>query len=99
MARKKRYDAEIKRQIAKVYLDGRRTGANLAEELGVHINTIYKWGEQYRDDPDSAFLSGDIGDTVDDELKKARLYIAELEEEVEVLRKTVAYFAKAATDH
>jgi len=93
MARKKRYDAELKRQIAKVYLDGRRTGANLAEELGVHINTIYKWGEQYRDDPDNAFRSSEAT-SLDDELEIAKKRVRELEEEVEVLRKTVAYFAK-----
>ena len=97
MTRKKRYDAELKRQIAKVYLDGRRTGANLAEELGVHINTIYKWGEQYREDPDNAFRSSEVGDSVDDELERARQRVRDLEEEVEVLRKTVAYFAKSVS--
>ncbi|MCL2222418.1 MAG: transposase [Oscillospiraceae bacterium] len=95
MTRKKRYDAELKRQVAKVYLDGRRTGANLAEELGVHINTIYKWGEQYRDDPDNAFRNSDAT-SLDDELEVAKQRVRELEEEVEVLRKTVAYFAKNA---
>jgi len=97
MSRKKRYDAELKRQIAKVYLEGRRTGANLAEELGVHINTIYKWGEQYRENPDNAFRSGDTGDSPDEELEIARQRVRELEEEVEVLRKTVAYFAKTVS--
>jgi transposase len=96
MSRKKRYDAELKRQIAKIYLEGRRTGANLAEELGVHINTIYKWGEQYREDPENAFRVHEARDYSDDEREKSNQRIKELEEEVEVLRKTVAYFAKAA---
>jgi len=94
MLRKKRYDAEIKRKVAKVYLDGRRTGANLAEELGVHINTIYKWSEQYKNDFDSSYVGDDILDSDDDELERVRQRVLELEEEVEVLRKTVAYFAR-----
>lgn len=43
MSEKKRYDAAFKKEIAQVYLDGRRTAPSLASELGLHVNTIYKW--------------------------------------------------------
>ncbi len=51
----KRFDPEFKKDIAKLYLSGERTGASLAEELGIHPNTVYKWAEQYSDDPEQAF--------------------------------------------
>lgn len=44
---KKRYDATLKKEIAQIYLEGRRSALSLAAELGVHVNTIYKCGEQY----------------------------------------------------
>lgn len=51
----KRFDPEFKKDIAKLYLSGERTGASLAGELGLHPNTVYKWAEQYRDDPEQTF--------------------------------------------
>ena len=94
MKRKKRYDAEFKRDIAKIYLDGKRTGQSLATELGVHLNTIYKWGEQYRTDPDNAFPGSGNFKLDEEELIKTKRRVRELEEEVEILKKAAAYFAK-----
>ena len=45
MNARKRHDAEFKKEIAQVYLEGRRTAPSLASELGLHVNTIYKWAE------------------------------------------------------
>lgn len=42
MSAKKRYDVAFKKDIAQVYLNGQRTASSLADELGLHVNTIYK---------------------------------------------------------
>lgn len=36
----KRFDPEFKKDIAKPYLSSERTGTSLAEELGIHPNTV-----------------------------------------------------------
>jgi len=92
--KRKQYDAEFKKEIAQVYLEGRRNAPSLASELGVHVNTIYKWGEQYRDDPANAFPGSGHMKPEEEELARARRRIRELEEEVEILKKAAAYFAK-----
>ena len=89
-----RYDAEFKKEIAKVYLEGRRTAPSLATELDVHVNTIYKWGEQYRSDPEHAFPGSGHMKPDEEELARAKRRVRELEEEVEILKKAAAYFAK-----
>ena len=91
---RKRHDAEFKKEIAQVYLEGRRTAPSLASELGLHVNTIYKWAEQYRADPQNAFPGS--GNMKPDEaaLSKANRRIRELEEEVAILKKAATYFAK-----
>ena len=43
----KRFDSEFKKDIVKLYINGERTCPSLAEELGLHENTIYKWIQQY----------------------------------------------------
>ncbi|WP_368294176.1 transposase [Dehalobacter sp. TBBPA1] len=91
---KKNFDSEFKREIAQVYLEGRRTATSLAEELGLHVNTIYKWAEQFKTDPENSFPGSGNLKPEDAELKKAQRRIKELEEEVEILKKATAYFAK-----
>jgi len=92
--KKNRYDAEFKKEIAQIYLDGRRSAPSLASELGVHVNTIYKWSEQYRSDPVNAFPGSGHMKPEEEELARARRRIRDLEEEVEILKKAAAYFAK-----
>ena len=86
----KKYDAEFKKEIAQSYLEGRRTGPSLAAELGLHANTIYKWAEQYKADPENAFSGTGHMKSDEAELTKAQRRIRELEEEVSILKKAAA---------
>lgn len=90
----KKYDAEFKKEIAQSFLDGRRTAPSLAAELGLHSNTIYKWAEQYKADPENAFPGTGHMKADEADLAKAQRRIRELEEEVAILKKAAAYFAK-----
>jgi len=85
--KKMRYDPEFKKEIAQIYLDGRRTAPSLAGELGVHVNTIYKWAEQYQNDPENAFPGSGHMKPDEEELARAKRRVRELEEEVEILKK------------
>jgi len=95
--RKTRYDAAFKKEIAHLYLSRRRSAPSLATELGLHVNTIYKWGEQYRVDPEHAFPGTGHMKPDEEELARAKRRVRELEEEVEILKKAAAYFAKNST--
>ena len=92
--KRSRYDAVFKKEIAKVYLEGSRTASSLASELDVHVNTIYKWGEQYKNDPEYAFPGSGHMKPDEEELARAKRRVRELEEEVEILKKATAYFIK-----
>jgi transposase len=92
--KRRRFDAEFKKEIAQIYLEGRRTAPSLANELGIHVNTVYKWAEQYRDDPENAFPGSGHMKPDEEELARSKRRVLELEEEVEILKKAAAYFAK-----
>jgi transposase len=92
--KKPRYDAALKKEIAQVYLEGRRSAPSLASELGVHANTIYKWAEQYSSDPENSFPGSGHMKPDEEELARAKRRVRDLEEEVEILKKAAAYFAK-----
>lgn len=89
-----RYDAEFKKEIAKLYLSGARGARSLANEVGVHENTIYKWSEQFQSDGENAFPGTGHMKPEQDELKRAQRRVKELEEENAILKKAAAYFAK-----
>ena len=89
-----RYDAAFKKDIAKLYIEGQRTAPSLAADLGLHVNSIYRWAEQYREDPENAFPGSGHMKPDEEELVKAKRRVHELEEEVEILKKAAAYFAK-----
>lgn len=90
----KRFDSEFKKDIVKLYINGERTCPSLAEELGLHENTIYKWIQQYKEDLEQAFPgSGNLKPDAD-ELRKAQRKIKELENEIAILKSAAVYFAK-----
>lgn len=90
----KRFEPEFKKDIVKLYINGDRTCSDLAQELGLHENTIYKWAQQYKEDPEQAFPgSGNLKPDAD-ELRKAQRKIKDLENEIVILKQAAVYFAK-----
>lgn len=92
--KRKRFDPDFKKDIVKLYINEERTCPSLAEELGIHENTIYKWIQQYKEDPEQAFPgSGNLKPDAD-ELRKAQRKIKDLENEIAILKQAAVYFAK-----
>jgi transposase len=93
MGRKSEFSREEKITAVRLTTDGGRTVLSVANEYGVHENTIMKWKRQYKTNPDLAF-SGQNGETLPEETERLKRRIRELENEVEFLKKVSAYFAK-----
>jgi transposase len=93
MGRKSEFSREEKIAAVRLTTEGGRTVLSVANEYGVHENTIMKWKRQYKTNPDLAF-SGQNGETPPDETERLKRRIRELENEVEFLKKVSAYFAK-----
>ena len=94
MEKRQRYDGEFKKEIAKLYMSGARGARSLANEIGVHENTIYKWAEEYGKDPENAFPGSGNLKPEEAELQRLRKEVKELREDNEILKKAAAYFAK-----
>ena len=94
MAERQTYEREFKVEIAKQVASGSRNARSMANEIGVHENTIYKWVKQYADDPEQAFPGTGHMKPEEEELHRAKRRIRELEEEVQILKKFAAYMAK-----
>ena len=96
MTKRKRYTKEFKQEAIKLLASGDKPGVEIARELGIKRNQLYKWRDELTTKGASAFQGpgrrpGDSGDQVT-QLKKEN---AQLKEELEILKKAAVYFARA----
>ena len=101
MGRKSEFSREEKIAAVKLVTEGGRSLLSVANEYGIHENTLGKWKRQYAINPEDAFKGESAGDATGDaasaqerELQQLKRRIRELEEENDFLKKVSAYFAK-----
>lgn len=92
MPRNSRFTREEKIAAVSLMNDG-RTIRSVANEYGVHENTLYKWKLQFEMDPEKAFTQRTEQDGTD-EVSRLKRRVKQLELENEFLKKAAAYFAK-----
>lgn len=89
-----RFDKKFKEEAVRLVQDGGQTVADVAKALGIHANTLYKWINQYKKHKEKAFPGSGHLIHEDDEVKKLRKMISELQEENAILKKATAIFAQ-----
>lgn len=97
MQKRKRYTKEFKLEAVRLFEQGDQVGAELARELGVRRNQLYKWkAELGGKGEDRAFRGPGRNAAMDtqSELTQLRRKLAKLEEENTILKKAAAYFAR-----
>jgi len=103
MARKyQRYTQEFKLEAIRLMSEAEKPVAQIARELGIRVNQIYKWKKQLEEKSTQAFSrtakasssEENISSEKDAEIKALKLQVERLEAEKEILKKAAAYFAK-----
>ena len=97
MGRKSEYSREEKIAAVKLVTEGGRDVPSVANEYGIHENTLWKWKRQYTINPEAAFHGEPVltaQEAQEQELQQLRRRIRELEQENDFLKKVSAYFAK-----
>ena len=90
------YTREFKIEAVRLMEESNRPSAEIANELGIRRNMLYKWKEQLAAKGETAF-SGKAGRKPKDqqsEMAKLKRENDQLREEVEILKKAAAYFAR-----
>ncbi len=97
MGRKSEFSREEKIAAVKLVTEGGRSLLSVANEYGIHENTLGKWKRQYAINPEGAFTGEPVKEETteqDRELQQLRRRVRELEVENDFLKKVSAYFAK-----
>ena len=92
----KTYTKEFKLEAVRMMEESGRPPAEIARELGIRRNQLYKWKEQLQAKGEQAFASnkGRPKKENQSELTTLRQENERLKEELEILKKAAAYFAK-----
>lgn len=96
MEERKRYTKEFKQEAVRLLESGDKQAAELARELGVRRNQLYKWKEQLSKKGDAAFPGhgGRPRKEDEDEISRLRRELKCVTEERDILKKAAAYFAR-----
>ena len=93
MGKRKQYTAEFKREAIRLMESSEKPSSEVARELGVRRNQLYKWKDQLTKRGSRAFPG--TGHTQPaDELTRLRQELERVKEERDILKKAAAYFAK-----
>ena len=95
MTKRNSYSKEFKLEALRQLELGERPGAEIARDLGIRRNLLYKWQEQLSNHGDGAFQgSGRRPANQSDELTKLKKELADVKMERDILKKAAAYFAR-----
>ena len=90
----KRYTKEFKLEAVRLLEQGDKPPADIARELGIKRNQLYKWQEEVRAKGDDAFPGRGRQAPAEAELARLKRENERLKEENEILKKAAKYFAR-----
>ena len=95
MVKRQQFTAEFKREAVRLLDAGERPASEVAIDLGIRRNQLYKWkAEQTRSGELSFPGSGRKHADQDSEIVRLKRELARVTEERDILKKAAAYFAK-----
>jgi transposase-like protein len=89
MAKRKRFTPEFKQKAVRMLASSDKSPADLARELGIHRNQLYKWKEQIGNG--STHTNGRTGGS---EVSRLRQQLEAVKEERDVLKKAMLVLAR-----
>ena len=98
MKKRPSYTKEFKLEAVRLLEQGQKSAADLARELGIKRNQLYKWQEQISaHGKDNVFPGHGRRAGYEGEVARLKREIARLEEENAILKKAAVYFAKESS--
>ena len=95
MPKKRRYSVEFKKEAVRLMLIEGRATAELADELGVARNLLYRWKSDHIEELEAEAKPGERSPKeMASEIEMLRKKLRKSERINEILKKTVGYFAE-----
>lgn len=94
---RRQFSREFKTSAVELVLKKEKTAVEIAGDLGIRVELLYRWKQEYQNQNRIAFSgSGNMSDPAQAELKAALKRARDAEEERDILKKALAIFSKGA---
>jgi transposase len=90
---RRKYDTEFKREVVRLILEGKRKATEVARELGIRTNMLYRWKQEYTQDHQEAFRGSGQLTSSEEALRKLVRENEVLKEERDILKKALGIFS------
>ena len=97
MATRKHFTKEFKIEAVRLLEQSGKSGTELARQIGVRRNQLYKWQSELRGKADRAFPGRGPHPESADELTRLKRELESVKQERDILKKAVAFFAKESS--
>ena len=97
MRKRKQFSREFKLEALRLLEEGKKPGADLARELGIRRNQLYKWKETMDKHGEGSFPGSGrhpARESQAEEVAKLKRELSIIKEENEILKKAAAFFAR-----
>ena len=92
--KRRKYDREFKIEAVKLVTERGTPIAEAARNLGIHENLLRTWKKKYEEDSADSFPGKGHLKPQDEQLRRLRRKLADVEEERDILKKALAIFSK-----
>jgi len=96
-SRANKYTREFKTEAVRMSENSDKSVPKVAKELGIPKYTLYRWIDQYQENPATAFPGSGkrrAGTPEEEEIYRLRKQVADLTQERDILKKVFAIFSK-----
>jgi transposase len=94
VSRRKRFTREFKIETVKLVTESDNSVTQIAADMGIHPNTLYKWVRQYSDKPEEAFPGTGNLTSEAEMIRQLKRENERLKMERDILKKAMAIFSK-----
>ncbi len=94
--RRRRFTREFKLEAVRLVEETQEPVAEIARQLGIHQNLLYRWCKQLERDGEEAFPGKGRQKAREEEVRQLRRELERVREERDVLKKAVSFFARVS---
>lgn len=95
MTKRQTFSGEFKREAVRLLEQADKPAAEIALDLGIRRNQLYKWRDELANKGETAFTgTGRPRKDQESEISRLKRELAEVKEERDILKKAAQYFAR-----
>ena len=91
---RRRFDAQFKLDALRLIQESNRNITDVARELGIRPELLYRWKSEHEADPEQAFPGKGHMKPDEEYVRRLERELAQARQERDILKKALAYFSK-----